>query len=42
MIAGIWPGAVQAEDAPASAAYVQRTGIAGNQSTPGNRGAWLP
>ena len=31
---------VRAEDAPAYAAYVQQTGIAGYQRTPGNRGAW--
>ncbi len=41
MIARIWRGAVQAEDAHAYAAYVQRTGIEGYQRTPGNRGAWL-
>jgi len=41
MIARIWRGAVRAEDAPAYADYVQRTGIEGYQGTPGNRGAWL-
>jgi heme-degrading monooxygenase HmoA len=41
MIARIWRGAVRTQDAPAYAAYVQRTGIEGYQSTPGNRGAWL-
>jgi heme-degrading monooxygenase HmoA len=41
MIARIWRGAVQAKDAHAYAAYVQRTGIEGYQRTPGNRGAWL-
>jgi heme-degrading monooxygenase HmoA len=41
MIARIWRGAVRAQDAPAYAAYVQRTGIEGYQGTPGNRGAWL-
>jgi heme-degrading monooxygenase HmoA len=41
MIARIWRGAVRAEDAAAYATYVQRTGIEGYQSTPGNRGAWL-
>ena len=40
MIARIWRGAVRAEDAAAYAAYVQETGIAGYQRTPGNRGAW--
>jgi heme-degrading monooxygenase HmoA len=41
MIARIWRGTVQAENAHAYAAYVQRTGIEGYQRTPGNRGAWL-
>jgi heme-degrading monooxygenase HmoA len=41
MIARIWRGVVRAADAPAYAAYVQRTGIEGYQRTPGNRGAWL-
>jgi heme-degrading monooxygenase HmoA len=41
MIARIWRGAVRAEDAATYAAYVQRTGIAGYQGTPGNHGAWL-
>ena len=41
MIARTWRGAVRAEDAPAYAAYVQKTGIEGYQRTPGNRGAWL-
>jgi heme-degrading monooxygenase HmoA len=41
MIARIWRGVVRAHDAPAYAAYVQRTGIEGYQRTPGNRGAWL-
>jgi|GraSoiStandDraft_5_1057265.scaffolds.fasta_scaffold976049_1 heme-degrading monooxygenase HmoA len=41
MIARIWRGAVRAEDAPAYAEYVQRTGIEGYQRMPGNRGAWL-
>jgi len=40
MIARIWRGAVRAQDAPAYAEYVQQTGIAGYQRTPGNRGAW--
>ena len=39
MIARTWRGAVRAQDAPAYAAYVQKTGIAGYQRTPGNRGA---
>jgi heme-degrading monooxygenase HmoA len=41
MIARIWRGTVRADDAPAYAAYVQRTGIEGYQGMPGNRGAWL-
>jgi heme-degrading monooxygenase HmoA len=41
MIARLWRGVVQAENAPAYAEYVQRTGIEGYQRTPGNRGAWL-
>jgi heme-degrading monooxygenase HmoA len=41
MIARIWRGVVKAENAPAYAEYVQRTGIEGYQRTPGNRGAWL-
>lgn len=41
MIARIWRGVVRAQDADAYAAYVQRTGIEGYESTPGNRGAWL-
>jgi heme-degrading monooxygenase HmoA len=41
MIARTWRGAVRAKDAPAYAAYVQKTGIDGYQRTPGNRGAWL-
>src|SRR5271165_5095910 len=41
MIARTWRGAVRAKDAPAYAAYVQKTGIEGYERTPGNRGAWL-
>jgi len=41
MIARTWRGTVRAEDAPAYAEYVQQTGIAGYQGTPGNHGAWL-
>lgn len=41
MIARIWRGAVRAQDAPAYAEYVQRTGIEGYRRAPGNRGAWL-
>jgi heme-degrading monooxygenase HmoA len=41
MIARIWRGVVRTQDAPAYAAYVQRTGIESYQSTPGNQGAWL-
>jgi hypothetical protein len=38
MIARIWRGAVRAQDAPAYAEYVQRTGIEGYRRVPGNRG----
>jgi heme-degrading monooxygenase HmoA len=41
MIARTRRGAVRAEDAPAYAAYMQRTGIEDYQRTHGNRGAWL-
>ena len=41
MIARTWRGAVRAEDAEAYAAYIQKTGLAGYASTPGNQGAWL-
>ena len=41
MIARIWRGAVRADDAAAYASYIQETGIAAYQETPGNRGAWL-
>jgi heme-degrading monooxygenase HmoA len=40
MIARTWRGAVRAQDAPAYAEYVQRTGIDGYRRTPGNRAAW--
>lgn len=41
MIARIWRGAVRKQDADAYAEYMQRTGIPGYVSTPGNRGAWM-
>jgi heme-degrading monooxygenase HmoA len=41
MIARIWTGSVRRGDADAYAEYVRRTGIAGYESTPGNRGAWM-
>jgi heme-degrading monooxygenase HmoA len=41
MIARIWRGAVRLTDADEYAEYMQRTGIAGYRSTPGNRGAWM-
>jgi len=41
MIARIWRGAVRAKDALAYADYVQRTGIDGYRSVPGNQGAWV-
>jgi heme-degrading monooxygenase HmoA len=40
MIARTWRGAVRTADASAYLAYVQKTGIDGYKSTPGNRGAW--
>jgi heme-degrading monooxygenase HmoA len=41
MIARIWTGSVRRADADAYAAYMRSTGIAGYESTPGNRGAWM-
>jgi heme-degrading monooxygenase HmoA len=40
MIARTWRGAVRAQDGPAYAEYVQRTGIDGYRRTPGNCAAW--
>ena len=41
MIARIWKGAVRKQDGDAYAEYMQKTGIAGYASTPGNRGVWM-
>jgi heme-degrading monooxygenase HmoA len=41
MIARLWKGAVRKQDGDAYAAYMQRTGVAGYVSTPGNRGVWM-
>ena len=41
MIARIWTGSVRREDANAYAEYMRGTGLAGYESTPGNRGAWM-
>ena len=41
MIARIWKGAVRKQDGDAYADYMQKTGIAGYASTPGNRGVWM-
>jgi heme-degrading monooxygenase HmoA len=41
MIARIWRGAVNRDDADAYAAYMQETGIAGYRHTTGNRGVWM-
>lgn len=41
MIARIWKGAVRTQDGDAYANYMQKTGIPGYTSTPGNRGVWM-
>ena len=41
MIARTWRGAVRSEDGDTYAAYMQQTGVAGYEATPGNRGAWM-
>jgi heme-degrading monooxygenase HmoA len=41
MIARIWRGAVQLDDAAAYADYIRETGFAEYAQTPGNRAAWL-
>lgn len=41
MIARVWKGAVQKHDGDAYAGYMQKTGVAGYSSTPGNRGVWM-
>lgn len=41
MIARIWRGTTRLQDAEEYVGYVERTGIEGYRSTPGNRGAWV-
>lgn len=41
MIARIWRGAVAQADRDEYADYIDRTGVAGYTSTPGNRGVWM-
>jgi heme-degrading monooxygenase HmoA len=41
MIARIWKGAVRLQDGDAYAEYMERTGVAGYEATPGNRGVWM-
>jgi heme-degrading monooxygenase HmoA len=41
VIARIWRGAVRPVDADTYGAYIEETGLAGYQETPGNRGAWM-
>jgi heme-degrading monooxygenase HmoA len=41
MIARIWRGAVTKADGDPYAAYMQETGVAEYEKTPGNRGVWM-
>lgn len=41
MIARIWTGAVRKSDGDEYAEYVEETGIAEYEATPGNCGAWM-
>jgi heme-degrading monooxygenase HmoA len=41
VIARLWRGWTSADDAETYGAYVQATGIADYQRTPGNLGAWM-
>ncbi len=41
MIARLWRGAVRRDDGDAYAEYIERTGVAGYRSTPGNRGVTM-
>jgi heme-degrading monooxygenase HmoA len=41
MIARIWRGVVQLDDADEYADYIRDTGFAEYAETPGNRGAWM-
>jgi hypothetical protein len=41
MIARIWRGVVQLDDADENAGYIRGTGFAEYAETSGNRGAWM-
>jgi heme-degrading monooxygenase HmoA len=41
VIARLWRGAVRQEDGDAYAEYMQQTGVAEYERTPGNRGVWM-
>ncbi|MBD0280625.1 MAG: antibiotic biosynthesis monooxygenase [Thermoleophilaceae bacterium] len=41
MTARLWRGAVRRDDGDAYAEYIERTGVAGYRSTPGNRGVTM-
>lgn len=41
MIARIWRGAVRQDDRDAYTEYMQQTGVAEYERTPGNRGVWM-
>ncbi len=41
MIVRIWRGWTRSEDTEAYATYIEETGLAAYQSTPGNQGAYL-
>jgi heme-degrading monooxygenase HmoA len=41
MIARIWRGVVETEDADEYAVYIRDTGFSAYGETPGNRGAWM-
>ena len=41
MIARLWRGAVRQENGDAYAEYMQQTGVAEYERTPGNRGVWM-
>jgi len=41
VIARLWRGAVRQENGDAYAEYMQQTGVAEYERTPGNRGVWM-
>ena len=41
VIARTWRGWVRTEDRAAYVDYIERTGLAGYRTTPGNQGAWM-